>query len=183
MKVLKTLIATTAATALLAGAAAAQDAKPFEGMYAGAEAGVDWTKLSDTDQRDRSIYYGGVIGYRVQSDSNMVLGVEGTFGDTGYNRRDLVGTEYEYSGSLILGQAFGADGNNLVYGKAGYARTRVDVAEGLGGGKTTEGGWRFGAGYERALSNGLSLRTGVDYTTYGDGMTQWTTKAGLLARF
>ncbi len=183
MKVLKTLIATTAATALLAGAAAAQDAKPFEGMYAGAEAGVDWTRMSSAEKRDRSIYYGGVLGYRVQSESNMVLGVEGTFGDTGYNQMDSRNTDYEYSGSLILGQAFGADGNSLVYGKAGYARTRFDVTEADIEDSFTEGGWRFGAGYERALANGLSLRTGVDYTTYGDGIKQWTGKAGILARF
>jgi opacity protein-like surface antigen len=183
MKLLKTIIATSAATALLAGAAAAQDAKPFEGMYAGAEAGVDWTRMSDTEKRDRSIYYGGVLGYRVQSDSNMVIGVEGTFGDTGYNQQDARNTDYEYSGSLILGQAFGANNNNLVYGKAGYVRSRFDLTDSADGGAFTEGGWRFGGGYEHALSNGLSLRTGLDYTTYGDGITQWTGKAGLLARF
>ncbi|WP_262691289.1 outer membrane protein [Kordiimonas aestuarii] len=183
MKFTKTLIATTAATALFAGAATAQDAKYFEGIYSGIEAGVDWTKMSATEKRDRSIYYGGVLGYRMQSDTNMVFGVEGTLGDTGYNQLDARNTDYEYSGSLILGQAFGPDGRNLVYGKAGYARTRFDLTDSTEGGAYNDGGWRFGAGYERALMNGLSFRTGVDYTSYGDGVKQWTGKAGLLASF
>ncbi|WP_417450829.1 outer membrane protein [Kordiimonas sp.] len=183
MKFAKTFVATTTVAALLAGTASAQDVKHFEGIYSGIEAGVDWTKMSAGEKKDRSIYYGGVLGYRMQSDTNMVFGLEGTFGDTGYNQLDARNTDYEYSGSLILGQAFGDDGRNMVYGKAGYVRTRFDLTDSADGGAYNEGGWRFGGGYERALTNGLSFRTGLDYTTYGDGIKQWTGKAGLLASF
>ncbi|WP_417457462.1 outer membrane protein [Kordiimonas sp.] len=183
MKFSSTLIAGAAAATLISGIASAQEAKKFEGIYGGIEAGVDWTKLAIDGKRDRSIYYGGVLGYRMQSDTNTVFGLEGTFGDTGYKQLGQRNTDYEYGASLILGQAFGPDGANLFYGKAGYVRTRLDFGDAADVGKTTEDGWRFGAGYERALSNGLSLRTGLDYTTYGDGMKQWTAKTGLIASF
>ncbi|TNE63663.1 MAG: hypothetical protein EP335_08875 [Alphaproteobacteria bacterium] len=180
----KTLLAGLAATTLLAGAASAQDEKPFDGVYAGVETGVDWTKMSGDNKFDRSIYYGGVLGYRVQADNDMVMGLEGTFGDNGYNsNRNGVNTDYEWSASAILGQAFG---NSLFYGKAGYVRQKVDYE--IEATCTTcvdhkDGGWRFGGGYEYAMANGISLRTGVDYTTYGDGVKSWQGKAGLLVTY
>jgi len=181
MTITKTLLAGFAATALLSGAAsAADDQKPFDGVYAGAEVGVDWTKLAG-QKYDSSLYYGGVLGMRRQADNDMVIGLEGTFGDTGYKTGAAgMNTDYEWGISGILGQAYG---DNLFYGKVGYVETKFDATENAAGGTFRNGGWRFGAGYERALSNGLSLRLGGDYTTYGEGVKSWQTKAGLIARF
>ena len=179
----KTLIAATAAS-LLAGAANAADGdKQFDGLYGGIEAGVDWTKLAGEAKRDRSLYYGGVLGFRSQMDNNMVLGLEGTFGDSGYkNNAQNLKLGYEWSASLTLGQAFGRDGANLVYAKAGYVETRVKEIDGEDVSSKLDG-WRFGGGYERALTDNMSLRLGADYTTYGDETSGWQTKAGLLLKF
>ena len=177
-----TIFAATALTALIAVPATAQDSSPFTGLYGGVEAGVDWTKLRGDVKRDRSLYYGGVLGFRQQMDNGLVMGVEGTFGDSGYNNRARgVKADYEWSTSLILGTTFG-DGNNLLYGKAGYAQTSFDP-QGTEGDSFTDGGWRFGGGYERALNENVSFRLGGDYTTYGNDNGQWQAKGGFLLRF
>ena len=177
-----TIFAVTALTALIAVPASAQDTSPFTGLYGGVEAGVDWTKLSGDVKRDRSLYYGGVLGFRQEMDNGLVMGVEGTFGDSGYNNRAVgVKADYEWSTSLILGTTFG-DGNNLLYGKAGYAQTSFDP-QGTEGDSFTDGGWRFGGGYERALNENVSFRLSGDYTTYGDDKGQWQAKGGFLLRF
>lgn len=173
---------TIAATLLLGTAAFAQDSKPFDGLYGGVEAGVDWTRLAGDVKRDRSFYYGGIIGYRSQMDNGFVTGIEGTFGDSGYNN-GATGTtaSYEWSTSLLLGSTFG-DGDNLLFAKAGYAQTRFNPTAAADD-SFSDGGWRFGGGYERAISNNMSLRLSGDYTTYGDDVGQWQTKAGVLVKF
>lgn len=176
------LYTAAALSTLLALPVAAQDSAPFSGPYGGIEAGVDWTRLAGDRKRDRSFYYGGVIGYRQQLDSGLVMGIEGTFGDSGYkNNAAGIAADYEWSTSLVLGTAFG-DGANLLYAKAGYAQTSFDPL-GTPDDSFTDGGWRFGGGYERALTDTVSFRLGGDYTTYGDDVGQWQAKGGLLLRF
>lgn len=185
VKRIKTMIAAAtmiAASGTLATTANAQDGDPFTGLYGGIEGGFDWTKLANDAKRDRSLYYGGVLGYRAQMDSGLVLGLEGTFGKSGYDNNALgIEANYEWSGSLILGTTLG-DGNNLLYGKAGFARSNFDPV-GTPNDSFNDDGWRFGLGYERALSSNMSLRLGGDYTTYGNDVEQWQTKAGLLFSF
>ena len=174
-------LGTTLGTALTT-TAFAQENKPFSGLYGGVEAGVDWTKLANDLKRDRSLYYGGVIGYRQQMDNGTVFGLEGTFGDSGYNNNALgLKSEYEWSTSVVLGQTFG-DGGNLIYGKAGYAQATFNPV-GTPNDSFNDGGWRFGGGYERALSENVSVRLGGDYTTYGNDNGQWQAKGGLLLKF
>lgn len=183
MKLSKAIFTTAAAATLFTAAATAQDDKHFHGAYGGIEAGMDWTKLAGDAKKDRSIYYGGVLGYRVQTDNNMVMGLEGTFGDSAY-KNDTTGanSDYEIGASLILGQAFGADGANLIYGKAGYVRARFDPSA-ASDDAYNDGGWRFGGGYERALNQNISFRLGGDYTTYGKDRNGWRATAGLIAKF
>lgn len=174
-------LGTTLGTALTIPAAA-QDNEPFSGLYGGIEAGVDWTKLDGDLKRDRSLYYGGVIGFRQQMDRGLVFGLEGTFGDSGYKNNALgLSADYEWSTSLVLGKTFG-DGRNLLFGKAGYAQTSFDPL-GTQDDSFTDGGWRFGGGYERALTDRVSFRLGGDYTTYGNDNGQWQAKGGLLLKF
>lgn len=184
MKYSKTLAVVLAATTLATASANAQSGdQKFTGAYGGIEAGVDWTKLAGDVKRDRNIYYGGVIGYRVQMDNNMVVGLEGSFGDSGYkNNATGANSDYELGASVVVGQAFGRDGSNLLYGKAGYVRARFDPSADKGD-SYNDSGWRFGGGYERALNDNLSLRVGGDYTTYGKDKKGWRATAGLLARF
>jgi len=183
MKLKTAFIAATALMATTATASFAADDYKFDGVYGGLEAGLDFTKLGNDQKRDRSLYLGGVLGYRAQMDSGMVFGLEGSFGDSGYKNNALgKHTDYEYGGSLILGSVFGSDGSNLFYGKAGYVRARFDETL-AGGTKHFDGGWRFGAGYEKALNDNISLRLGVDYTTYNKDDKQWQGKTGILFKF
>lgn len=176
------IFATTALVTAISAPTLAQDGDPFSGLYGGVEAGVDWTKLSGDVKRDRSLYYGGVIGYRQQLESGLVFGLEGTFGDSGYrNNAEGLAADYEWSTSLVLGSTFG-DGANLLYAKAGYAQTSFDPL-GTSGDSFTDGGWRFGGGYERALTDRVSFRLGGDYTTYGNDNGQWQAKGGFLLKF
>lgn len=171
------VLSATAGTAVFA-----QENKPFSGLYGGVEVGVDWTKRAGDADRDRSLYYGGVLGLREQTDSGTVFGIEGTFGDSRYENAALtLKSEYEWSTSLILGQTFG-DGNNLLYGKAGYAQATFNPI-GTPNDTFNDGGWRFGGGFERALSERISFRLGGDYTTYGNDIAQWQAKGGLLFKF
>lgn len=177
-----TLLTATALAAFITLPATAQDTNPFTGAYGGVEAGVDWTRLADDAKRDRSLYYGGVLGFRQQLDNGLVMGIEGTFGDSGYKNNALgLRADYEWSTSVTLGTTFG-DGLNLLYGKAGYAQTSFDPI-GTEDDSFTDGGWRFGGGYERALNENISFRLGGDYTTYGDDKGQWQAKGGFLLRF
>lgn len=178
----KTVLSTVIASTILIGSAAisAQDAKQFDGLYGGIETGVDWTRLAGDTKRDRSLYYGGIIGLRTQLDNGFVFGAEGTFGDSGYDNNALgIKSEYEWSTSLIFGSAIG-DGSNLVYGKVGYAKTRFNPAVGE---NFSDDGLRLGGGYERSLNDNLSLRISGDYTTYGNDVGQWQSKAGLILKF
>ncbi len=187
MTITKTILTAAVISFGVAGAAQADDDKKFNGLYGGIEAGLDFTKLGGDVKRDRSLYYGGVLGYRSQLDSGLVVGIEGTLGDTGYqNNAAGIGSKYEWSTSLTLGTAFGDDGNNLIYGKAGYVRGRFNPAG--ENNAFNNGGWRFGGGYERSLTENVSLRLSGDYTTYGDdangnSANGWAAKTGLIFKF
>jgi len=184
MKIAKSLLTATAIiTAATTATLAADNDKKFDGAYVGIESGVDWTKLAADASRDKSVYYGGVIGFRRQMDSGLVYGIEGTFGDTGY-KGELTDahSKYEWSAGLTLGTVFGEDGANLIYGKAAYVKARFDASDAADD-SFGDAGWRFGAGYERALSENMSLRLGSDYTTYGNDKNGWAGKAGLLVKF
>jgi len=184
MRLTKTIFATTALITAVSGATiAADDDKKFHGAYVGAEIGIDWTKLATDTKRDKSFYYGGIIGFRNQLDSGLVIGIEGTFGDTGY-KNEITGAHanYEWSAGLTLGTAFGSDSANLIYGKAAYVKSQFDAST-ADNDSFTEDGWRFGGGYERALNENISLRLGTDYTTYGNGQNGWAAKSGLLINF
>ncbi len=184
MTLIKTFLTTAALIVATTNATiAADNDKKFDGSYIGVEAGIDWTKLANDTGRDKSFYYGGVLGFRSQMNSGLVIGLEGTFGDTGY-QSPITGAnaKYEYSAGLTLGSAFGDDGANLIYTKAAYVRARFDPSSAAGDAYTDDG-WRFGGGYERALSDSMSFRLSTDYTTYGTGKNGWASKAGLLVKF
>jgi len=184
MKLATTIIsaAALAATATTATLAADDDYK-FDGAYGGIEAVFDWTKLSTDVDTSKSVTVGGVLGFRRQTDSGFVMGLEGTFRDNGYeNETTGLKGKFEWSAGLTLGTAFGDDASNLIYGKAAFVRTKFDPSE-ASGDAFNDSGWRFGGGYERSLSENMSFRLGGDYTTYGDGNDGWQATTGLLVKF
>ena len=184
MKLAKTLITTaTLIAATTTATLAADDDKKFHGSYVGVEAGIDWTKLAADTGKDKSFYYGGVVGFRNQMDNGFVVGIEGTFGDTGYkNETTGAHSNYEWSAGLTLGTAFGDDGSNLIYGKAAYVKANFDASN-ADDDNYSDSGWRFGGGYERSLNENVSFRLGGDYTTYGEGRNGWAARSGLLFKF
>ncbi|WP_417451776.1 outer membrane beta-barrel protein [Kordiimonas sp.] len=148
----KTLLtATIAATLLGAGAANAQDQKHFDGFYLGGEFGHTFSDGSD------DIYYGAVGGYRKQLDSNLVVGVEGTFGNA-----DIQYLDHIWTVNGTVGYAFGAEKRDLIFGGVGYVKAKASAA----GYTETGSDISFIAGYERAIGDNLSLR--VKANVYGD---------------
>lgn len=144
-KILKA--ATVAALTTIASTASQADDKYYDGFFTAAEAGA-------TDEGD--FYYGGAIGYRRQTNSNFVYGVEGNFGDF-----DVNGIDYSYAFNGFVGVAFGPSKKSLVVLGGGY--TEVETDFGSNGGSTSF------IGFEHALTDTLSLRARTNYIDYGSG--------------
>ncbi len=191
------LIATTAITTTTFGLSAQQGDKFFDGWYGGIEAGYDRTELNPF-QLDESFYYGLNLGYRYQTNSGIVYGLEGSFGRTEFDdgfslpesfESDLE-NEFQWSTSAILGFT---SGKNLFFSKVGLVGSQFESES---GGTIFDGtvrepsensfheeGLLLGAGYERAISDRLSFTLGFDYITYGNGFDQYQPKAGIKLKF
>ncbi|MCK0068773.1 hypothetical protein [Kordiimonas laminariae] len=157
---MKNVILTLATTALVSTAAIADDSKKFDGFFTGVETGYVFSGSSDV------FIYGGNIGYRNQSETDIVFGVEGTFSGT-----DVNGIDFLASTTLTIGQAFGSKKNQLFYLGAGYALTKTDFGY--------NGAFKSDLGYEYALDNGFSIR--LKATTYE--FDEFQTTAGFAYRF
>lgn len=174
--------------------------KYFDGFYTGLELGAEniepreFGSIFDPNTDDTSLYYGLLFGYRMQMDNNWVFGVEGNFGDTtrsqtfdipvsGFGDEGTKSTRHNWAALANIGRVFGEKSNHLVFARAGYTklseRTVLDTLDD----NASDGGWRFGGGYEHALSSSISLRATGDYITYGDDRDGWSGKAGLLLKF
>ncbi|GHF25127.1 hypothetical protein GCM10017044_19880 [Kordiimonas sediminis] len=185
MKTVSTLAIAIFATAGLASGAMAAEEKNFDGAYAGLELGFDKMKVTgagDANINDKSLYYGGILGYRTQMDNGLVVGVEGTLGDNSANLFENARTKHEWSTSLTLGTTI--TDSTLLYGKVGYAEVKNKFTPADEDSfSVTDGGWRAGVGAEFALANNISLRTGVDYTRYDSNLKQWQGKAAVVFNF
>ncbi len=190
-----------AATALVFSTSSiAEDSKPFSGPYVGVEGGFGTIKNYARKHNSRwSI--GGVAGYRHQFDNDLVLGLEGAINSVSdieaSNFNTLFDWDYKptWSASAILGYAFGDGKKNLLFAKAGYSRLRYEVqlGEGISGealtfpagtlGKFSKGALKLGAGYERKLTDMLSVRIGADYTKHKDLHKQLEAKMALIVNF
>jgi opacity protein-like surface antigen len=148
----KLMTATVAAAMLFAGAANAQeDNKHFDGFFLGGEFGHTFSDAND------DIYYGAVGGYRVQLDNNIVVGLEGTFGNA-----DIQYLDHIWTVNGTVGYAFGAEKRDLIFGGVGYVKAKASAA----GFSETGSDVSFIAGYERAVGDHVSLR--VKANVYGD---------------
>ena len=191
------LIATTAITTTSIGLSAQQDDKFFDGWYGGIDAGYDRTQINPL-QEDDSLYYGLNLGYRYQTNSGIVYGLEGSLGRTEFNFdisfpssfNSGSENEFQWSTSAILGFT---SGKNLFFSKVGFVGSQFETeASGTLQDGTViepfensfhEEGLLLGAGYERAISNRLSFTLGFDYVTYGNGLEQYQPKAGIKLKF
>ena len=184
MKLSQSILTASVLVAAMTGASIANDEKPFTGPYLGIEGGLGHVKQGlEKDGGELSI--GGIAGYRHQFDNDFVLGIEGGVNKNFYEPDELgsfFSRDYKLGWSMsgVLGYSFGADKKNLVFIKAGYNRLRfgelpfgVDIplsdtlAEFVNSLNDSAGSLKLGAGYERKLSNLLSVRLGVDYSKNG----------------
>ncbi|WP_339863042.1 porin family protein [Paremcibacter congregatus] len=183
-------------TALLAGLTAlsmtsfaqAQDAgKTFNGAYAGAEVGYNSYEFADNFRED-AVYYGAFAGYRVQMDNDLVLGLEGRFGDSSATTDlGISGAEFVAGRQLgvdaTIGYALGAEKNVLAYALVGYSNQKI-TGKLAGVEESNNGdGIRFGLGAEYAVTETISLRATGAYADYKGSANDIQLNAGVLYRF
>jgi opacity protein-like surface antigen len=136
--------------------------KHFQGPYVGADVGID-------DSGD--VYYGGTFGLRSQGDNNMVFGIEGTFGDlttSQTNGNTRLRVRYAWSATGVLGYAFGSENRNLIFTNLGYGETNVGLRQGTVSASESFSGFRVGLGYERAITDNISVRLQGTYQDVGN---------------
>jgi len=165
------------------------DSKRFDGFYIGAQIGIDriTVKVHNNKQHDSSFNYEAMLGYRYQFDSNWVIGVEASLGDRSgsiRNQYHVIGFDRIWQTSALLGKTFGTANDNLVYGKLGVGGIEVDVkANGVSFSQQSLEGPVSTMGYERYLSDRLSFRLEVSYSSYDPNLDQWQPKLGVLVKF
>lgn len=184
-KITSLLIAGMTALTMTTAAQAAD--KNFNGAYAGAELGYNSFDFAD-DYREDGVYYGGFVGYRMQMDSDLVIGLEGRFGDSSATT-DLgfAGAEIDAGRQLgvdaTLGYALGADKNILAFALVGYTNTKISGTAANVNTSATGDGVRFGLGGEYALTENISLRATGAYANYEGDANDLQLNAGVLFRF
>jgi outer membrane immunogenic protein len=186
---MKKLFVTTAALALLASPALADD---FTGPVVGLSLAYSWGTvdgaLTDgtttfSDDTDLSGFEGGLFaGYRYQFPSKFVFGAEigGNISnaDGSYSITDGVDTaelkfEKKHQFYIDLKPGYVVQDNTLLYGLVGYQNTKFE-AEGFWHGTSvgtdddTFGGLRLGAGIEYMTEANTSFRLQYHYTAYSD---------------
>ena len=179
-----------AAAALVLGAAGAraQDAdRPFTGTYIGPEVGVS---IVDTGGGSSAEFlYGGRLGYRYQSASGWVLGIEGRAGDTTFSQSgSLLGVPIttklgrSLGGVALIGYALGPGRRHLLFVGGGIDNTRITVRAGNTTSGATNTVGTVTAGYEWAASARLSLRLGGEIVK-PNGVREVRITGGLFLRF
>lgn len=188
-----------------AGTAQAQDGsdKAFDGFKVGASAGIGRTSIDKPvagetavlDVAKKSFDWRGYLGYDIQTDSNIVLGVELGLGGGGRSFDHKVGTTtvktdpgLTVDASARLGYAVG--NTVLVFGKAGWARQNFDLTatpRAVGAKPVTtklkEDGLLFGGGAEIALSPSLAIRGEFDHVKFSDDIKRNRWLLGGVVRF
>ena len=153
------------------------DERSFSGMYMGFETGYGSVELNDVKDTGK-VSVGGILGYRYHLESGLILGVEGGYASISYDSwggydNSTVDLKNSWHTSGLVGFAFGARSENLMYGKIGYNRYRLDlISSGTDGNpenqvrKESDGGMRYGIGYERKVTDTFNVRIGGEYAKH-----------------
>ncbi|WP_085809062.1 outer membrane protein [Sphingomonas sp. TZW2008] len=181
------ILATLAATTVLAVPAAAQEVGPFTGPRAGVILGYDALRPGDTqdslirgDQGSDGFLYGGDLGYDV-AFNGLVVGVEGEItGSTGRvtndprDPNDFGFGRVKAGRDLYIGGRIGvlAAPTTLIYGKVGYTNARLDLTRDDTRTETGRNfnldGFRLGAGVEQSLTPRTYAKLEYRYSNYSD---------------
>lgn len=154
MRRFTTLLTATILSALSVSATA-QDDKPFDGLYLGLEAGY---LVGDNSVDGAAANFFG--GYRKQLDNDLVVGVEGTFGNA-----DIDFLDHIWSVNGTVGWIVGDDEDALLSVGGGYAEAKASAF----GFSATGGGFSGLVAYEKALGDTWSFRvkaTTLDFESY-----------------
>lgn len=186
---------------ILAAAAAASPAaaEPFNGPYAGVQAGVAHNKVGpiDTDigtatiNRSPDDYTAGIFaGYNFKPAEKIVLSAEGGF-NVGFDdtvTRAGAGTlaSIDPQNSFDIGARAGylVTDNTLLYVRGSYenmrATFRITDATGSRYSKESLDGFSIGGGVERAISERISARIEYRYSDLGGGDAKFERHQALL---
>ena len=188
----KTIAVAAIACGAFATPALAQETKEFEGArgeilvgYDRFDAGVDGF---DDSGNAEDVFYGAAIGYDFQS-VGIVFGIDGEIASSGNGAEERFddgidsGTvSLEDGVNLYVGGRVGtlAGDNGLLYFKAGFAHTNLDLDATVTTGGVTESdsadisfsGLRLGGGYEYSFG-GAFAKLEYRYTSYSDGDVEY----------
>ncbi len=113
-----------------AGARAQAEDRPFTGAYVGPEVGVSVVDTNGGSSAE--FFYGGRLGYRYQTASGWVLGLEGRAGDTTFSESgSLFGVPFttklgrSLGGAALVGYALGPGRRHLLFVGGGLDNTRI----------------------------------------------------------
>ena len=187
----KTAILAALTCAAIATPAAAQEVKTFQGPRVEVLAGYDrfdaGIEGEDFDGNAEDVFYGAAVGYDFQS-VGLVFGIEGEIASSGNGAEetfvdgaDEITVSLEDGVNLYGGARVGTVvGNGLIYAKAGFAHTNID----LDGTATIDGitesdsadisfsGLRLGGGYEYSFGAAYG-KLEYRYTNYSDGDVEY----------
>ena len=146
-----------AAVAALAMVAAPASAQSHTGARVGATVGYD------NVQGAEDVAYNGVVGYDVAVAPRVTLGAEATLGDSTVSGYGIKASR-DLAASARLGYVLTP--RVLVFGKVGYATTRVETRFD----HTNFEGVRFGGGLELATTKNTYVSAEYARTEYEDGI-------------
>lgn len=189
---MKTIAAVTAlACGAIATPAFAQEEKNFDGPRAEILVGYDRFDAGlddeDFDGNSEDIFYGAAVGYDFQS-VGLVVGIEGEIASSGNGAEETIvdgadefTVSLEDGVNLYAGARIGTVfGSGLLYAKAGFAHTNIDLDASATIDGVTESdsadisfsGLRFGGGYEYSFG-GAYGKIEYRYTNYSDGDVEY----------
>lgn len=144
-------------------------ASSWSGPYVGLTGGYAWSRGSTAAGAfSNNGWVGGpYVGYNLQTNSNLVLGVEGDFLFNGKSGSDGAGTTVSnpWNGTFRgrVGYAFD---RFMVYGTAGAAVGRLNATGGINE-SATKVGWTAGVGVEAKVSEKVTARVEYRHTDLG----------------
>lgn len=152
------------------------EAPRFDGLYLGVGGGY-----GDLSSGGDGGYGELFIGFRKQTDTGLVYGIEGvgsfleSTGDTD------VFLDFDSSASILAKVGYTSDNRFMYYGGLGY--TSIDVNDTLSGGDGSSGGVAFEAGVEYMATKYFGLRLRGQYHAVGSDADIASIGAALLVSF